>query len=382
MQTLDVATLGQVFTPAAVVSEMISLRRNSGRTLEPSAGDGAFAARIPGCEAIEIDPRVAPPGARVMDFFDLPLTETFDTIIGNPPYVRHRDILPTTREKLSGYGFDARSNLYLHFIRKCVLHLNPGGELIFIVPRDFVKLTSAKALNAFLFQEGTVTHFAETGDSRIFGKFVPNCAVFRFQKGLFDRVMPDGRRFVERDGQLLFLRGAYPWRLADLFAVKVGAVSGADQVFQHPEGNMEFVGSRTIDCGETRRMFFNQQHPHLDSHKDALLARRIRAFSESNWWEWGRSHHVADGPRIYVNAKTRRTAPFFLHSCKNYDGSVLALFPRFAMDLKRAVRLLNEVDWADLGFVCDGRYLFSQRSLETAGLPLEFSALYPGRKAA
>jgi adenine-specific DNA-methyltransferase len=30
---------------------------------------------------------------------------------------------------------------------------------------------------------------------------------------------------------------------------------------------------------------------------------------------------------------------------------------------------LNTVDWADLGFVCDGRFLFAQRSLEQTPLP-------------
>ncbi len=32
----------------------------------------------------------------------------------------------------------------------------------------------------------------------------------------------------------------------------------------------------------------------------------------------------------------------------------------------RRLTALNEVDWTDLGFVCDGRFLFSQRSLENA----------------
>ena len=38
---------------------------------------------------------------------------------------------------------------------------------------------------------------------------------------------------------------------------------------------------------------------------------------------------------------------------------------------------LNAVDWADLGFVCDKRYLFTQRSLENAPLPDSFRAFLP-----
>jgi adenine-specific DNA-methyltransferase len=206
---------------------------------------------------------------------------------------------------------------------------------------------------------------------------VPNCAVFRFEKGRIDRRMHDGRRFAENAGQLLFLSGDYSVPFAELFAVKVGAVSGADEVFAHAEGNAEFVCSTTIDDGRTRRYIYDVHHPHLDGFKERLLARRIKPFHEGNWWRWGRRHHDSDTPRIYVNGKTRRAQPFFLHDCRNYDGAMLALFPRDpAMNLARAVELLNTaVDWHDLGFVCDGRYLFTQRSLQHCRLPAVFSEL-------
>ncbi|HQR03577.1 MAG: class I SAM-dependent methyltransferase [Proteobacteria bacterium] len=372
----DVASLGQVFTPDAVVQTMLGLCRREGRTLEPSAGDGAFSSRIGKAIAIEIDARVAPPGALVGDFFAYPTAEKFDTIIGNPPYVRYQDIRPETKRLLDRTLFDGRTNLYLFFIEKAVRHLNRGGELIFIVPREFIKLTAARRLNEFLYQEGTITHFIETGDSRIFHGAVPNCAIFRFEQGLFDRRMPDGRTCTLVDGQLMFVEGDYSIPLGDLFDVKVGAVSGADTIFTHRKGNTEFVCSKTIDTGATRRMYFGVKNAHLARHKTELLARRIRRFDETSWWHWGRLHHVSDRPRIYVNAKTRRAAPFFMHACNHYDGSILALFPKDRdMDLGLAMKLLNEVDWSDLGFVCDGRFLFSQRTLQTCPLPAEFSQL-------
>ena len=382
--TLDVQTLGQVFTPPAVVERMLALCRNRGRTLEPAAGDGAFlhALRAQGrdCVAIEIDPKVAPDGVLVQDFFDYPVTEQFDTIIGNPPYVRFQDIPQSTRKRLPMQLFDARSNLFLFFIEKCVRHLKPGGELVFIVPREFTKLTAARKLNAFLYEEGDITDFIELGDAHIFGSYSPNCVIFRFERGRYTRRLHDGRRFALIDGQLMFLRGDYCVPLSDLFDVKVGAVSGADKIFEHPEGNAEFVCSKTIDDGTTRRMIFGVRHPHLEAHKKQLLARRVRSFDENNWWHWGRLHHISDAPRIYVNVKTRHPQPFFLHDCKNYDGSILALFPKVPMDLKQATRLLNEaVDWEELGFVCDGRFLFNQRALQNCLLPPVFAELLGGK---
>jgi adenine-specific DNA-methyltransferase len=374
---LNVHALGQVFTPAAVVDHMLALRRRRGRTLDPAAGDGAFCSRINGCEAIEIDPKVAPAGARVMDFFALPVADKFDTIIGNPPYVRQQDIPAETLALLDSPMFDGRSNLYLYFIEKAVRHLRRGGELIFIVPREFIKLTAARKLNAFLYEEGDITDFVELGDARIFGAHNPNCAIFRFERGRHERRLHDGRSFAFVDGQLMFLRGDYRLPLADLFAVKVGAVSGADEIYEHPEGNAEFVCSKTIDDGRTRRMFFGVVHPHLEAHKERLLARRVRLFDESNWWHWGRMHHVTEAPRLYVNCKTRRPRPFFLHDCNDYDGAVLALFPRLlTMDLALAADMLNDqVDWAELGFVCDGRFLFTQRTLQNCLLPPVFESL-------
>ena len=374
----NVTHLGQVFTPPKIVEQMLSLRRNRGRTLEPSAGNGAFSRHLDDdAVCIELDARVAPPGTRVMDFFTYPVTEKFDTVIGNPPYVRFQDIPESTRKQLDERLFDGRSNLYLFFIEKCIRHLKPGGELIFIVPREFIKLTAARRLNRFIFEQGTITDFFETGDSSIFGAYVPNCAIFRFERGRMERHMHDGRRFALVEGQLMFLSGHYSVPLGSLFDVRVGAVSGADDIFTHPDGNMDFVCSRTAETGRTRRMLYGIRHPALEPHRERLLRRRVRRFDDNNWWLWGRQHCITDAPRIYVNAKTRRRAPFFLHECRNYDGSILALFPkRRDLDLVRATELLNHaVNWDELGFVCDGRYLFSQRSLQTSMLPEAFAEL-------
>lgn len=372
-----VEKFGQVFTRDDVVRQMLALRRNSGRTLEPSAGQGAFSRHLPGCVEIEIDASVASENAMIMDFMAYPVSEKFDTIIGNPPYVRYQDILPETKQLLEATQFDRRSNLYLFFIEKCIRHLKPGGELILITPRDFPKLTAAKKLNSWLCSQGTITDFIETGDSTIFGRFVPNCAIFRFEKGRMDRRMADGRTFKEFDGQLLFVRTNYSAPLSDLFDVKVGAVSGADDIFVHPKGNAEFVCSTTIDSKQTRRAYFGVRNRYLERYRDQLIARRVRKFDETNWWLWGRQHHVSEAPRIYVNVKTRRSAPFFLNECKNYDGSILAIFPKSRdLDLHRAADLLNTaVNWEDLGFVCDGRFIYSQRSLKNCLLPDQFRGL-------
>jgi adenine-specific DNA-methyltransferase len=379
----DIANHGQVFTPPAIVERMLALVKNRGRILEPACGDGAFVERMPPhypqVVAIELDPAHCPDGALNMDFFTYPESEKFATIIGNPPYVKARDILPGTQRHLSRQLLDGHANLYLHFIEKCVRHLAPGGELIFITPRDFLKATGAARLNTWLAERGTLTDFDDLGDARIFAGVVPNCAIWRFELGNRSHRTADGRRMVCSGGQILFTRGIYSMPLSQVFAVKVGAVSGADDIFTSAEfGNADFVCSKTAQTGELRRMIFDVPLPCLEPHKERLLARRVTRFDESNWWKWGRRHHVSDAPRIYVNGKTRQSRPFFRNACNNYDGAVLALFPHRTRlspaELDRLTGMLNDVDWNELGFVCDGRYLFSQRSLENSLLPEDFAA--------
>ncbi len=400
------AAFGQVFTPDAVVRAMLALRRRNGRVLEPSCGDGAFLRHLPQAVGLEIDPQVCPPGAQRLDFFAYPEHEAFDTIIGNPPYVRFQDVLPATRARLQAASYrsvlDRRANLYLYFIEKALRHLRPGGELIFITPRDFLKTTSAVRLNRLLAASGSITDAIELGDARVFAGALPNCLIWRFEKDRSERRMRlaevgagddlgaalaaprwQQRHFLESAGHLMFTRGDYPLRLADLAFVKVGAVSGADDLYREPAaGGRDFVCSATVRSGHTRRMLWiepgDPPPPVLLPHKARLIARKVAAFNEANWWHWGRMHFRSDRGRIYVNGRTRAAQPFFLHECRDYDGAVLAVFPRReAVDLAAFRDACNAVDWADLGFVCDGRFLFSQRSLENAPLPASFAAFLP-----
>jgi adenine-specific DNA-methyltransferase len=401
----DVSGLGQVFTPPAVVDSMCALVRNRGRVLEPSCGDGAFFSRFPAAVGIELDPQHAPPGALVMDFFDFPASKRFATIIGNPPYVRYQDISASTRQGTRTSVLDGRANLYQFFIEKCVHHLAPGGELIFITPRDFLKATSAIPLNRLLFSAGTITDFIDLGDMKVFDGATPNCAIWRFAHGDFSRrtrhavlgtadgvaglqrLAWEDRHFFESGGHLSFTRGDYALHLSDIAFVKVGAVSGADELYANDDyGNRSFVSSATVATGDTRRMLWCEPGTPAPAallpHKERLIARRIRPFDESNWWQWGRGYHQSAQPRVYVNNKTRRPQPFFVHDCTHYDGAVMAIFPRDpAVDVKALAAALNDVDWADLGFVCDGRFLFTQRSLEQSPLPASFRAFLPSPAA-
>lgn len=407
-QEFDISHLGQVFTPQNVINDMLELIKSTQkvenpRFLEPSCGEGAFLRHLPAntigieCDKVLFEKSLSDKNAFCkysqnadksllnLDFFAYPVSEKFDTIIGNPPYVRYQDILQSTKALLKPFDklFDSRSNLYLFFIYKCVLHLKDGGELIFITPRDFLKSTASIKLNKFLFSQGTITDFIELGDKKIFAKAQPNCVIWRFEKDNFSRNTTCKKNFSCVNGQLLLMKNHYFIPFNELFFVKVGAVSGLDRIFANESfGNADFVCSATAKNGKTKKMIygeFGKQSAYLQGFKAQLLARKIKKFDENNWWQWGRDYFKSDLPRLYVNAKTRNKKPFFLHSCKAYDGSVLAIFPKFKVSfayLKLLCEKLNSIDWNELGFVCDGRFLFSQRSLENCLLDESFSEFY------
>lgn len=358
------SVLGQYFTPDHIVQKMISLIENEGTILEPSCGDGAFYNKLPGSIGLELDADVAPEGVIIMDFFDW--QDKVDTIIGNPPYVRYADILSSTKQKLPS-NFDNRTNLYLFFIDKSIDLLNDGGELIFIVPRDFIKTTSAMPLNKRLFDEGGFSYWEEYGDSKIFADASPNVVIFRWVKG-----RPHSIKVDFYNGYLIFNNFASAEKqkiyINEIFNVLVGGASGANSIFIEDEGNIDLVVSTTKSTGLTKKAHYVEAPTdYLLQYKDTLLSRKIKKFTENNWWEWGRKIRHVDGNKIYVNAKTRDMKPFFTNESGWFDGSVLALVPKDAsMNIEEMIDILNNTDWNSQGFQVGGRLVFGQRSLSNA----------------
>ena len=373
-----VTSLGQVFTPNWVVEKMLALKQNTGSILEPSVGTGRFWEKIETSDKVglEIDKRICAASCINIDFFSYTLENKFDTIIGNPPYVAFKHIIEETKEKLDLARFDKRTNLYVFFIVKCLDHLREGGELIFITPREFLQATSCRSLNQKIFKEGTLTHFFDLGEQTIFKGYSPNCVIWRFEKGNFshDTIIDEKgtlKRFYLNNGILSFCTPRTQVPLTDLFFVRVGAVSGADKIFHQPQhSNQAFVYSATKKRGDTKKMIYNIPHEALLPYKKDLLSRKIKKFKVDDWYKWGRDYFKTHHKRIYVNCKTRNDEPFFAHSERAYDGSILALFLKDKTTLTEAMaaQMLNLIDWKELGFVCGGRYLFSQRALESASL--------------
>ncbi len=78
----------------------------------------------------------------------------------------------------------------------------------------------------------------------------------------------------------------------------------------------------------------------------------------------GAGPFILEAKRIYVNTRNSQQTPFFLHHCNNYDGSILAIFPKNrALDIAELCDRLNNINWQELAFQSAMvSSFFSQRS--------------------
>jgi adenine-specific DNA-methyltransferase len=190
--------LGQFFTPRALADLMVHLVEHpaDARILEPAAGTGVFVdslrqAGFMDVTALEIDPRLANGRAGVIvgDFFaPAEPGRRWDVIIGNPPYVRWRNVPEATRRRFLGDPFwknrlNGLADLLYPFIMHAVDRLEPGGELVFVTPSFWLTAAHAEAVRKALLDSGAVRSVILFDEKQVFDGVSTNAAIFRFVKG-------------------------------------------------------------------------------------------------------------------------------------------------------------------------------------------------------
>ncbi|MCB5362670.1 N-6 DNA methylase [Pusillimonas sp. CC-YST705] len=181
---------GGYYTPEVLAEWLCAwaIRSPSERVLEPSCGDGAFLAAAarrltalgarPGAktqlQGVEIVPdqaalaseRLAREGAglgrvHVGDFFawwTQTQSEQVDTVVGNPPFIRHQSFPEPAREfamaamATLGLKPSRMANIWVPFVAACVARLAPGGRLAMVLPAELLQVAYAAQLRGFLAQ--------------------------------------------------------------------------------------------------------------------------------------------------------------------------------------------------------------------------------------
>lgn len=170
---------GFVPTPPAIVDYMVSRLfderppKSSDVVLDPGCGTGAFLKGIirwckknrspipeligvesePGRAqqartALESEPKVE---IRLSDFLAAPI-ESFDYVIGNPPYVSITNLSEREKKTFRANYATARGrfDLYLLFFERALKSLKLNGRMVFITPEKFLYVETAAPLRRLL----------------------------------------------------------------------------------------------------------------------------------------------------------------------------------------------------------------------------------------
>ena len=310
------------------------------------------------------------------DFMKQNITKTYKTIIGNPPYVRTK-----------------KRNLYIDFIEKCYNLLDDDGELIFIIPSDFFKLTSASKLLNKMMTNGTFTHIYHPHNEKLFDGANIDVIVFRYNKNnsIIKKVLYNDelKYIINSDGLITFTdkiknedSDTNKFMFKDYFDIYVGIVNGKEQVYKNASlGNIEVLnGENKVD-----KYIYIDKYPcdseqineYLLEHKKELLERGIKKFNEKNWFEWGAPRNIKTINKnlgkdcIYIYNLTRKSNISFVDKVQYFGGSLIMLLPKKACNLNNIVTYLNSNAFKD-NFIFSGRFKIGHRQISNFYIPNEY----------
>lgn len=376
--------LGQYFTTNIELKQKVFdfIQNNPSTILEPSMGQGDLVKfvtdKLPSItfDMYELDTNIKMLDTiqkdRIVygDFMQQTLTKTYKTIIGNPPYVRTK-----------------KGNLYIDFTEKCYNLLDDNGELIFIVPSDFLKLTSASKLLDTMMKHGTFTHLFHPHNEKMFENASIDVIVYRYCKNnaIEKKVLYNNKimHITNSKGLVTFGEDAIAHSLLfeDYFDIYVGLVTGKEEVYKNEDyGNIDVLnGEDKVD-----KYIFIEKYPcdnkninaHLLQHKTELIERGIRKFNEDNWFEWGAPRNIGainanmGKDCIYICNLTRKSNVAFLGKVQYFGGGLIMLKPKKNCDLTKVVSYINSNKFKE-NFMFSGRFKIGHRQISNSFIPTE-----------
>lgn len=177
---------GAYYTPLKLAKKMVDFFKDNlsiKSILEPSCGDGVFVEALLESQffsqykkvtAIEIEKQEAEKLDEKLkdnsnidvvngDFFEFyhkhKDMDSFDLILGNPPYIRYQYLEEKQRiemaEILTSHGMKANKliNTWVGFMVACVHMLSDNGKIAFVIPAEILQVAYAEDLRLFLSNE-------------------------------------------------------------------------------------------------------------------------------------------------------------------------------------------------------------------------------------
>lgn len=189
----DKNKFGQYFTVDAVAAFMVNLIRHNkqAKVLEPSCGEGVFLknlekAGFTNIDAYEIDDTLNNPFKYVkyQSFVSSPL-DKYDVVIGNPPYIRWKNLEQELKDELSSSRlwnkyFNSLCDYLFIFILKSIEQLNDNGELLFICTEYWMNTTNSSTLREYMLNNGYISEIYHFKEAPLFDGVCASFVIFRF----------------------------------------------------------------------------------------------------------------------------------------------------------------------------------------------------------
>jgi len=391
--------LGQFFTTSQLLQDVISKFTliKSGTLLEPSIGEGDLLGsikkrKIVGCE---IDPTVYPKSCFFEKNIDANINhgcffeqakemKNISSVVSNPPYVKwscyKKESVPSESliKLKEEVNMPTNGNLAYLFMYQCIKTLKNKGEMIFLVPKDFTSATSASFLRKALKENGNITHWMEGREDKFFEDAdLENLCIFRWvketpEKNLKVKYYQSAslvlcRQFEARkqsflgDSNVMYLipenySNLLTKSLGDYFDIKVGSVSGKEDIYKNPP----FKSKNTVSLHTS----YNTKEDYLYVDKDTVLTYQEKEFlskykeelvqrygsTEENYQQWSSIRNkgisvLKSSKKILIQTKTREKKPFFLGDEDGFNGSLYAFVSNneeiSEKDLSHLIKILN-----------------------------------------
>ena len=283
--------LGQFATPTPLAVQMLEQAKRllpddqPMRFLDPAFGTGAFYSallrvfpddQIVSARGYEIDPHYGDDAKRlwldrtldlrIEDFTQAALPDEdarCNLILCNPPYVRHHHLPTADKKRLqvqaqsaTNIALNGLSGLYVYFLFLAHAWLQPGGLAGWLIPSEFMDVNYGKAVRHYLTSEVTLLgiHRFEPEDVQFEDALVSSAVVwFRKQPPISTHQVPfslGGSLAQPHYQQVIWvtdLKAETKWtrfprnpvrsidsnlpRLKDLFVIKRGIATGANEFF-------------------------------------------------------------------------------------------------------------------------------------------------------
>ena len=372
----DIHEKGQYFTKNKILQEFVRrlILNKPNKILEPSMGRGDLIKYIQSItpyiefdlyeidETINFLPEIQKEQIHFGDFLQQEINNKYKTIIGNPPYVKTKT-----------------GNLYIDFIDRCYELLEDKGELIFIVPSDFIKLTSSGKVINKMIENGTFTHIIHPNKENLFDNASIDIIVFRYCKDntLSNKIVVNNEEkfLVNTNGILTFTEqeNTNMKTLSEYFNVYVGMVTGKETVYKNEEfGNITLLNKKD----QRDKYIFIDKFPsnneqlniYMLTNKNTLINRKIKKFTENDWFKWGAPRNQKNIENnmgkecIYVSNLTRSKEVAFVGNVEYFGGSLLMMIPKKKINLKKIVEYLNSEKFKS-NYMFSGRFKIGHKQL-------------------